>query len=67
MVNSVLLKRGHSGVPVAELAGAASSWRKADGYYFRGIARMQRLWEVCHRTPPCKVNHISPDLVSTQI
>lgn len=45
--HSALLKRRHAEVPVAELAAAVSNWRTADGYYFRGIARMQRLWEVC--------------------
>ena len=41
-----LLKGEQTAVPAAELAGAASAWRTADGYYFRGIARMQRLSEV---------------------
>ena len=30
----------------ASVSGAGSLWSKSDGYYFRSISRMQRLWEV---------------------
>ena len=30
----------------ASFSGAGSLWSKSDGYYFRSISRMQRLWEV---------------------
>lgn len=46
--DSVLLEDRQSAVPASELVGAAANWRTADGYYFRGIARIQRLYEVCH-------------------
>ena len=31
----------------ASIATAHEAWAKADAYYYRSIARMQRLWEVC--------------------
>ena len=38
-------------LPLESLAEAGSAcWRQADNYYFRNMARMQRLWE-CALTP----------------
>ena len=31
----------------AGMDGASSLWNKADAYYFRSMARLQRLWRVC--------------------
>lgn len=36
-----------TGLAPAGLEAAQQQWDKADAYYYVGIARMQRLWEVC--------------------
>ncbi len=41
-----ILQPGRGAAPAGELASAAEALHAADGYYFRGIARLQRLWEV---------------------
>ena len=35
-----------TGVASVTLEAAHQQWSKADAYYYMGIARMQRLWEV---------------------
>ena len=35
-----------TGLAPAGLEAAQQQWDKADAYYYVGIARMQRLWEV---------------------
>ena len=35
-----------SSLTPASVAKAHEAWAKADAYYYRSIARMQRLWEV---------------------
>ena len=35
-------------VLVSRLDAARALWQGADAYYFRSVARLQRLWEVCH-------------------
>ncbi len=37
-----------TGVAAVSLEAAHQQWGKADAYYYMGIARMQRLWEVLH-------------------
>jgi hypothetical protein len=43
---SSVLQPERGAAPAGQLATAADEWRAADGFYFRGIARLQRLWEV---------------------
>lgn len=35
-----------SALPADSVAQARALWSKADAYYFRNVARIQRLWQV---------------------
>jgi len=46
-----------TGVAPVSLEAAHQQWGKADAYYYMGIARMQRLWEVLQS--PLTFKHLS--------
>lgn len=46
------------GTTTAAFPGAGKAWQKAQTYYLRSIARLQRLWQV--GTQPCDAHHFPP-------
>ena len=51
-VDSLLLQGG-PGVAAEQVQVAQGVWEKADDYYFRSMARLQRLWQVSKLAMQC--------------